>query len=196
MNFLAHIYLSFGNRDLTLGNFIADHIKGRDYRRYPKPVQDGILLHRAIDAYTDAHPIARSSSKRLHSRHSHYSRVIVDVYYDHFLARNWETYSPVPLEDYTSRFYDMAYASFDMLPPGIQGFLPFMVRDNWLLHYAELSGIEKVLKGLDRRAGPRSRMDEAVTDLEKHYREFESEFQHFFEELIIFSRQQIQSLRT
>lgn len=196
MNFLAHIYLSFDNRDLTLGNFIADHIKGRDYRRYPKPVQDGILLHRAIDAYTDTHPIARSSSKRLHSRHSHYSRVIVDVYYDHFLARNWETYSPVPLEDYTSRFYDMAYASFDILPPGIQGFLPSMVRDNWLLHYADLSGIEKVLKGLDRRAGPRSRMDEAVTDLEKHYREFESEFQHFFEELIIFSRQQIQSLHT
>ena len=194
MNFLAHIYLSFGDQDLTLGNFIADHIRGKAYTRYPEPVQKGILLHRAIDTFTDSHPIARSSSKRLHPRHSHYSRVIVDIYYDHFLAKNWEQYSDVPLEDYTRRFYGLLHERYDLLPEGIQRFMPYMISDNWLLSYAGLEGIGRVLQGLNRRAGSRSRMDEAVEDLEAHYEKFESEFHPFFEELIIFSRQHIQTL--
>lgn len=193
MNFLAHIYLSFGDPDLALGNFIADHVRGKDYLKYPDPVQKGIILHRAIDTYTDSHPIARSSSKRLHPRHHHFSRVIVDIYYDHFLARHWERYADMPLEDFTTEFYALLRKRFDLLPPGIQRFLPYMIGDNWLLSYAEIEGIDKVLHGLNRRVGYKSRMDEAVEDLKAHYEKFESEFYRFFEELIIFSRQHIQS---
>ena len=87
MNYLAHIYLSGGKKHTTIGNFIADGIRGNKYKTYPAEVQIGIQLHREIDTFTDAHPIFRKSTKRLHKGYSHYSGVIVDIFYDHFLAR-------------------------------------------------------------------------------------------------------------
>ena len=89
MNFLAHIYLSGDNDLIKIGNFMADGIRGKHYEYLPAEVQKGIVLHRAIDTYTDSHPIFRQSTKRLHHRYHHYAGVIVDVFYDHFLAKNW-----------------------------------------------------------------------------------------------------------
>jgi len=106
MNFLAHIYLSGNNEMVTIGNFIADGIRGKKYSIYPKDIQTGILLHRQIDTFTDAHKTVRESTKRLHKNYGHYSGVIVDILYDHFLAKNWNHYSKTPLADYVDDFYD------------------------------------------------------------------------------------------
>ena len=84
MNYLAHIYLSNEEEEITLGNFIADGVKGKKYIQFPSGIQQGILLHRAIDSFTDTHPIVRKSTKRLHKKYGHYSGVIVDILYDHF----------------------------------------------------------------------------------------------------------------
>ena len=92
MNFLAHIYLSGEDEGITIGNFIADGIKGKKYLSYPASIQKGILLHRGIDSFTDSHPTVRQSTARLHENYGHYSGVIVDILYDHFLAKNWEEY--------------------------------------------------------------------------------------------------------
>ena len=194
MNFLAHIYLSFDDDEITLGNFFADHIRGNKYKHFPEKIQKGILLHREIDTYTDSHPIAKQSSKRLHKNYSHYSRVIVDIFYDHFLAKNWSDYSNVPLEDYVEDFYDLLEENFEILPLGTKRMMPYMIADNWLLSYADLSGISKVLNGMNRRTKNRSKMNFAILDLEEHYDAFENEFVNFFEELITFSRQKFISL--
>ena len=100
MNYLAHIYLSNEEEEITLGNFIADGIKGKKYIQFPLGIQQGILLHRAIDSFTDAHPIVRKSTRRLHKKYGHYSGVIVDILYDHFLAKNWMKYHSIPLHKY------------------------------------------------------------------------------------------------
>lgn len=194
MNFLAHIYLSFGDPQITLGNFMADSIRGRDYQQYPERMQKGVLLHRAIDTFTDTHPITRKSSRRLHSRYRHYSLVIVDIYYDHFLARNWNSYSDIPLEKFTDNFYRLLEENLEVMPETVQNMAPYMIADNWLLNYRELEGIHKVLKGLNRRTGLKSGMDKAVEELEGFYDEFEAEFTAFFDELIIFSRQKTATL--
>ena len=194
MNFLAHIYLSFDDPQIALGNFMADSIRGRDYRHYPEGMQKGVLLHRAIDTFTDSHPITRQSSKRLHRRYRHYSMVIVDIYYDHFLARNWHAYSNTPLEEFTENFYSLLEENLEAMPETVQHMAPYMIADNWLLSYRELEGIHKVLKGLNRRTGLKSGMDQAVAELEAFYSEFEAEFTAFFDELIIFSRQKIATL--
>ncbi len=194
MNFLAHIYLSFDQPEITLGNFFADHIRGNKYKHLPEKVQKGILLHRAIDTYTDSHPMAKMSSKRLHKNYSHYSRVIVDIFYDHFLAKNWEDYSPVPLADFVEKFYDLLEENYAILPMGTKRMLPYMIADNWLLNYANLEGISRVLNGMNRRTNNKSKMNLAIVDLEEHYKDFEMEFTAFFAELITFSRQKINSL--
>ncbi|MEP1488084.1 MAG: acyl carrier protein phosphodiesterase [Algibacter sp.] len=194
MNFLAHIYLS-GNNDLvTIGNFIADGIKGKDYKKYQDDIQTGILLHRQIDTYTDAHKTVRKSTKRLHEKYGHYSGVIVDILYDHFLAKNWSKYSETSLEEYVDDFYDSLEHHYDILPLRIQKMIPFMMADNWLLSYASIDGISRVLDGMNRRTKNRSSMDEAVVELEEFYNEFETEFTDFFEELIAFSNQKLTEL--
>lgn len=188
MNFLAHIYLSFEDDEITIGNFIADSIRGNKFKHYPERIQKGILLHRAIDTFTDAHPIARQSSKRLHKNYSHYSRVIVDIFYDHFLAKNWQRYSSMPLPLFTDRFYDLLEANFEILPEGVQRMMPYLVTDNWLLSYASIDGISRVLNGMNRRTQNRSKMNFAVEDLQEHYTAFEIEFTLFFEEVITFAK--------
>lgn len=194
MNYLAHIYLSGDNDLVTVGNFIADGIKGKSYKKYPKDIQTGVLLHRNIDTFTDAHKIVRQSTKRLHDNYGHYSGIIVDILYDHFLAKNWNKYSNVPLSDYAESFYDLLKEHYEILPLRIQKLMPYMMTDNWLLNYASIEGISRVLAGMNRRTNNRSGMDKAVIELELYYSEFESEFSAFFEELIIFSKQTLKKL--
>lgn len=195
MNFLAHIYLSFGDDQITIGNFIADNIRGNKIDHFPKRIQQGILLHREIDTYTDSHAIPKISSKRLHKNYSHYSRVIVDIFYDHFLAKNWDNYSDVPLDLFVDRFYDLLEDNYPVLPTGVQRMMPYMIADNWIFNYSKMEGISRVLNGMDRRTKNKSKMNFAILDLEEHYSEFETEFTSFFEELIIFSKQKYISLK-
>lgn|SRR5690606_10840055 len=194
MNFLAHIYLSGDNDLITIGNFIADGIKGRDYKNFRKEFQIGILLHRHIDTFTDAHETVRLSTKRLHEKYGHYSGVIVDILYDHFLAKNWHLYSDISLEDYADNFYNLLEEHYDLLPITIQKMMPFMMHDNWLLSYASIEGISKILQGMNRRTKNRSGMHEAVNELELFYTEFEAEFTSFFDELILSSKQKLKEL--
>ncbi len=194
MNFLAHIYLSFDDKEITLGNFFADHIRGNKYKHLPERIQKGILLHREIDTFTDAHPTVRKSSRRLHKNYSHYSRVIVDIYYDHFLAKNWSDYSDTPLDVYVEDFYGLLEDNYEILPMATKRMMPYMMADNWLLNYANLAGIERVLNGMNRRTKNKSRMNFAILDLEEHYTDFENEFTSFFKELITFSNQKFISL--
>ncbi len=189
MNFLAHIYLSFGNDEITLGNFIADSIRGNRHKHLPVNVQKGIMLHRAIDTFTDAHPTVRKSTRRLHKNYSHYSGVIVDIFYDHFLAKNWQQYSETPLDIFVEQFYDLLEENYTILPDGVKRMMPYMISDNWIYNYSNLDGISRVLSGMNRRTKNKSKMNFAILDLETHYIDFEKEFSIFFEELITYSKQ-------
>lgn len=194
MNFLAHIYLSGGNPELTIGNFIADSVKGKAYLQYPNEVQKGITLHRKIDSYTDSHPIVKKSVSRLFPKYSHYSTVIVDILYDHFLAANWKKYSDTPLEEYISSFYALLHEYYEILPRRIQNFMPYMIKDNWLLSYASIQGIGTILYQMNQRTKNRSKMNFAVIELEEFYTDFGKEFQSFFEELELYTKNEIRLL--
>ncbi|MDT0644265.1 acyl carrier protein phosphodiesterase [Zunongwangia sp. F363] len=194
MNFLAHIYLSGNNEQVKIGNFIADSVKGNSYLSYPGLVQKGIILHRAIDFYTDTHPVVKKSTHRLFKKYSHYSTVIVDILYDHFLAANWEVYSDIPLDIYVDAFYGLLNKNLDLLPEKVQAFLPFMIRDNWLLNYSSIEGIEKILYQMNVRTKGKSNMQQAVKELQEYYSDFGKEFKLFFKDLIVFSKSKLSDL--
>jgi len=191
MNFLAHIYLSGDNEMVVLGNFMADGIHGEAYKKYPEDIQKGILLHREIDTFTDVHPVVRQSTKRLHKNYGHYSGVIVDIMYDHFLAKNWEMFSKLPLDVFVANFYKILDRNFDVLTARVKRMMPFMIAENWLLNYSKIEGIQQVLDGMNRRTENKSKMNEATKELTKFYSEFEAEFMLFFEDLIHFSKEKL-----
>lgn len=194
MNFLAHIYLSQDNDFIKIGNFMADTIRGSKYDYLPQEVQKGIILHRAIDTFTDAHPIFRKSTKRLHENYHHYSGVIIDVFYDHFLAKNWVIYSDQPLAEYTSHFYEIMQANYAILTPKTQQLLPYMIAQNWLVSYATIEGIEIILSQMEKRIKNDSKLSLSVNELKLYYQEFEEEFTSFFAALRNYSDQKLISL--
>ena len=183
MNFLAHIYLSGDNDLLKIGNFMADSIRGNSYENYSGDLKKGILLHRFIDSFTDAHPIYRQSKHRLHEKYGHYSGVIMDIVYDHFLAKNWSNYSNVALEKYAENFYLLLKNNFEILTDKTQGMFPYMVARNWLVSYASIEGLEMILFQMDHRTKNRVSMQNAIVELQQYYTEFEEEFTLFFEDL-------------
>ena len=183
MNFLAHIYLSGDNDLIKIGNFMADGIRGKQFETFPAEIQKGIILHRAIDTYTDAHPTFRQSTKKLHEKYHHYAGVIIDVFYDHFLAKNWKTYSDENLEDFVKRFYDSLTENHALLTERTQHLMPVMFRENWLVSYQTIEGIHHILTQMDRRTKNTSKMQFASNELKEYYTEFETEFTAFFEEL-------------
>jgi acyl carrier protein phosphodiesterase len=146
LNFLAHIYLSGDSDEIKVGNFIGDYVKGRNYENYPELVRKGILLHRKIDSYTDSHPIVIQSQRHLKKRFRRYSGVIVDIFYDHFLASEWNTFSKHPLRQYVINMYEALVGHYFLLPDEIKTFLPFFIINNWLESYTSIEGIEGVLR--------------------------------------------------
>lgn len=188
MNFLAHVYLSGDNTELMIGNFIGDFVKGRDLKKqFSKDIAKGIELHRAIDEYTDKHEIVQQSKDRLRPKYRHYSGVIIDMFYDHFLAKNWKNFHTSSLEEFASQFYKLLEKNEDNLPEEVQRLMPYMIRGNWFLNYAYIEGIHRALSGMSRRTSFDSKMDESVVDLSKHYALFENEFNQFFPALHEFS---------
>lgn len=194
MNYLAHIYLSGTNDLLKIGNFMADSIKGNDYEKFDSEIKKGILLHRHIDSFTDMHPIYRQSKHRLHDKYGHYSGVIMDILYDHFLAKNWSKFSDEKLEDYANDFYQLLQDNYDILTERIKGMMPYMIARNWFLSYTTIAGIEMILFQMDYKTKHRANMQEAIVELQEFYAKFESEFFLFFEELILSCQQKLKEL--
>ncbi len=188
MNFLAHIYLSHNNDQLIIGNFIADFIKGNNYKHLPKKIKNGIFLHRQIDSFTDNHLIVRQSKRRLHERYRHYDGIIIDILYDHFLAKNWNNYSNTSLIDTENYFIKLMNKNVKLLPEKVIEILPYIAQQQWLSNYATFSGIEKTLIGMNKRTKEKSQMHLAINDLHEHYTDFNNDFTVFFKELIIFTK--------
>lgn len=187
MNFLAHAFLSGNDKEMIIGGFIADHVKGGDKMKFSDKIIRGIEHHRSIDTFTDSHPETEKSKQRLRPRFHKYSPVIVDVFYDHFLAKHWSMYSQQSLSAFVQQFYSLMEKNTDLLPLRTQRMLRFMTEENWLESYAEVAGIHISLSNMARRTRFNSGMEEAAAFLQKHYAGFEQEFLSFFPDLKKFS---------
>lgn len=189
MNFLAHLYLSQSPPELMVGNFIGDFVKGKAFENYPETIRQGIILHREIDTFTDDHVWVKKSKRRLVTKYRHYAAVIVDMFYDHFLASQWHNYHDQPLEQFAAGVYSTIQDFWELLPDKARYMLPYMIEQNWLLSYATTSGINRALSGLSRRSRFTSHMEKATEDLEADYEAYKEEFTAFFPVIIEYVEQ-------
>jgi acyl carrier protein phosphodiesterase len=165
MNYLGHLFLS-GNEPLVIvGNFMADAVKGSDLSRFDPDLVCGIRLHRAIDSFTDDHPLQRAGRARLRPHAGRYSGVVMDLFYDHLLASTWSRWHTEPL------------------PPRTQAMMPYMVQHDWLTSYARIGGLERALNGLARRVPAGEPMMGGETVLLRYFDDYLAEFEAFLPEI-------------
>ncbi len=183
MNYLAHTLLSFQKPDIIVGNFIADSIQGNKFEGLTDGIIKGITLHRKIDFYTDTHPVYLTSKQYFRKEFDKYSGVLVDIIYDHFLAKNFHLYSKVSLQEYASSIYSVLNDYMEYLPENAKRFYGYMTERNILYNYSSLEGIETVLTHLSHRIRHRYELQLAIPTLIKNYKEIEDEFFIFFDDL-------------
>lgn len=188
MNLLAHFYLAGESPELRVGNFIGDAVKGSNYSYFPDTIAQGITMHREIDAFADNHPIT-IETKKLLAKYRHYSSVIIDIFYDHFLAKNWQEFDKRNLAEYSESIYLDLETHKDILPKKSKRMYKYMMRYKWLEIYATIDGIDRVLKGLSRRTIFKSKMEQSTKELVAHYDDFEDAFLRFFPDIIEYTKQ-------
>ncbi|MBW6489923.1 MAG: DUF479 domain-containing protein [Lentimicrobium sp.] len=188
MNFLAHLYLSGDDEEISVGNFIADHVKGRAINGFSPDIQRGIRFHRSIDQFTDSNAYIREAVEKLRPGYNKYAGVVMDMYSDHFLAANWSKWSDVTIFDYTLSRYTLLMNHYEVLPPRTQFMLQYMIKDDWLSAYAEIDGIGMALKGMSGRTSFISNMEKAANELRTDYDFYHNLFELFFPEMIAFCK--------
>jgi acyl carrier protein phosphodiesterase len=186
VNFLAHLYLSGNDKDLMIGNFIADAVKGKELENYDIEIIKGIQLHRAIDTFTDHHPLFKQSSDLIREKQGKFSGVVMDIFFDHFLAKNWIKYHDIDLRDFTNDFHQTLEIRKTELPAKIKMMLPILISEDWLYEYQFIEGIQNVCEGMSRRTRFESNMANAHLDLLDNYEVLETNFNNFFLDIMLF----------
>lgn len=189
MNFLAHLYLADPTPASRVGNLIADFVKGPAVAVLPPDVMAGVMRHRRVDGFTDRHPVVGRSCARFNKAWGWFSGILIDVYYDHILARDWERYSDEPLRTFADRMYESLLTGVALLPADHADLIPRVIADDRLVRYATRDGIEDTLAALSRRIADRMptkavRLDHAMPALTAADAELTTDFREFFPELV------------
>lgn len=167
-----------------VGNFIADAVKGKKYLNYDAEISKGIIMHREIDTYTDAHAIVKHSKSFFREHYGLFSSILIDVFYDHFLAKNWGDYSDQSLSTFAVHAYHVFEKYLHIMPDRNRMMFPYMREQNWLLNYANLNGIQQSMNGMSRRIKNHPGIEHATEELQLHYEELQLDFKNYFPKLI------------
>lgn len=200
MNYLAHAYLSFGIPAITVGNLISDFVKGKQKFAYPAAIQQGIVLHRAIDTFTDTHAVTRQAKTFFREPYGLYSGALVDVAYDHFLANDQVIFGQVgaagtDLKAFAQKAYAQVQENEAYLPAPFARMFYYMRTQDWLSNYRHKQGILNSFEGLSRRAAYMGSPEAAGRLFEEHYTQIQGCYQEFFPELQAFALRTLQQLQ-
>lgn len=195
MNYLAHAYLSFNQQEILVGNMISDFVKGKTKFNYSPGMQNGIMLHRAIDEFTDTHPATKEAAAFFRPAYRLYSGAFVDVVYDHFLALDTNEFKTADdLQKFTDGVYKTLEQKISLMPLRFQKIFPYMKQHNWLFNYQYAEGIEKSFGGLVYRAAYMNESATAFGVFNKNYDELKACYGIFFPTLKKFAAHYLDEL--
>ncbi len=194
MNYLAHAYLSFHHPEILAGNMISDFIKGKKQYDYPLAVQKGIQLHRAIDSFTDMHPVTKEAKQYLKPAAGAYAGAFMDVVYDHFLALDETEFSEPGLQAFATEVYQQLNIRQSILPEKFFRILPHMAGQNWLYNYRFMQGIENSFRGVAWRAVYLTDAAPVFALFQTHYLALKKLYPDFFPDVKKFAQQRLDEL--
>ncbi len=191
MNYLAHSVLSFGNENILVGNFIADHVRRVEFESIDKEIKKGVTLHRKIDYFTDTHPMFIKSKRYFYEEFERYSGVLADIYYDHILATNFAKYSQVKLNDFAKSVYQVLDKNIQHLPESSRQFLHYVKKHNTFIEYSKLNGIELVLRHLSLRINHGVDLSKSINYFVANKEKMEEDFFIFMKDVMEFSKKEL-----
>ena len=189
MNFLAHALLAGESPALIVGGVAGDWVKGMLPGNLPQDIARGVALHRAIDAYVESNAAFCRSRARVSQPRKRYAGILVDIFYDHLLARDWENVHHRPLHDYCAGVYEMIGARMDELPPDAHHALRLMASQDWLSSYATLEGIADVMMRMSRRVRQPEMLAHSEEELVAHYEGFAEDYREWLADMTVFCRE-------
>jgi acyl carrier protein phosphodiesterase len=189
MNFLAHLYFADDTADSRMGSLLGDFVKGKPDPAFSQETLHGILLHRAIDEFTDRHPIVRSSKALISPPRRRFAGIIVDICYDHCLCHHWSQYSDTSLAAFTQHTYASLESYTGFLPDPANRVIQRFIDEDWLQSYQSIEGISSVLNRVSKRLRRTNSLYGSVDELTQHYQTLNDQFLGFFPELIQFVKQ-------
>ncbi len=190
MNYLAHIYLSDNSEENMLGNFLGDFVNKSLENEFGYSIKQGISMHKKLDTFTDSHPDFLRSRERISSTNRRLSGVLIDMFYDHFLAKNWSEYSQIPLEEFTNNFYGILERYSYCLPDKLTRRMPLMIEENWLLSYRDINGIEIAVERISKRfSNTKHPLVNPIDELINNYENLENDFKCFYPHAIEYANE-------
>ena len=194
MNYLAHIYLARHSDDAMLGALLGDFVKPQLDALYTPEIAAEIMTHRKIDSFTDSHPVVLEAKALFPGPSRRYAGILLDVFYDHLLARNWAQYATPPhdtaLDPFIARFYRVLAANAALLPERLAQAAPYMIAQDWLGSYRDYAGVEVAIARMSTRLSRNGEVMRAgLADLAANYGQLQAGFDLFFPELIAFVAQ-------
>lgn len=193
MNFLAHFHLAQPTDGSRVGALLGDFVRGTPEslrNQLPPEVVDGIILHRAIDRFTDSHEIFLRIKKLLSRPRRRFAGIIIDIYFDHFLAQLWSDFSKVPLQNFTAEIYDTLGRRADWLGPEVSEITRRMQDENWLGTYGTIPGLALTFRKVSQRRTFLTPLIGAEEDLTNHYQSFTTAFRSFYPEVMSFASEE------
>jgi len=188
MNYLAHLYLSEPHEEAWLGSLMGDFVKGPLDGRYGSEITRAIAMHRKIDVFTDAHPVVVQSKSRMSTERRRYAGIMVDMFYDHFLARHWQDFHDEPLAEFTGRVYRVLERYHTILPERLQRMAPMMAQWDWLGSYADIGSIYAALNRMGQRLKRENRLMNSADELVGNYAQLEADFRAFLPDVLRYAR--------
>ena len=187
MNYLAHLHLGGQRPGQLLGSLYGDFVKGRLQGQFDPEIEAAIQLHRSIDVFTDRHPLVDVALSRFSLTRRRYAGIVLDVFFDHCLARDWALYADRPLPLFTADVY-RALSSERQLPERLAKIAPHMVANDWLGSYLEFEVLEQVLRGISRRLTRPEELAGAMQELRVLYEPLSEDFSLFYPQLQDFAQ--------
>ncbi len=186
MNFLAHMFLSCMDNELMIGNFLGDFVSNKELHLFSEKIQEGVMLHRQIDSFSDNHEDVLESVRRLRPSQAKYAPVVIDVFYDFILAKNWLKFTSQPLEEFSDHVTEVLKYHQEVFPEHVRRRTDRMIEAKWLVDYAKPERLEMILGFLDKRSSFPSAMKNAVMAYNKDYELYEKDFLKFFPDIIAY----------
>lgn len=195
MNFLAHLLLSGEKEGVIMGNYVGDFVKGKltaeKTENWNHEYLTGLKLHRFIDMFTDEHPVVREAKHKVAENYGRVAGIIIDIYFDYFLAKHFMEYSEEPLWEYTHRMYTVIEKNEYLIPDTMIPMVRSMIRQDWLNSYDTFDGIDLTFKRMSGRADFMKILKSAGLELRKNEKFYFDKFQEFFPQLQASTKQQI-----